>query len=97
MRAQEELRALVQLGRQRSSTRLRAGGRKGAPLFGFGRGKEEGSLGQEMARDRVEARGGGFGLGRVGWMDWIGDPEEGGDQVELVAADGMDGTARTRV
>ena len=23
-----------------------------------------------------------------GWIDWIGDPEEGGDQVELVAAQG---------
>ena len=33
-------------------------------------------------------------MGRVGWMDWIGDPEEGGDQVELVAAERrMDGTA----
>ena len=69
-------------------------GRRGAPLFGFRRGKEEGSLGQEMARDRVEARGGGFGSGRVGWMDWIGDLEEGGDQVELVAAERrMDWTA----
>ena len=43
-----------------------AEGRRGAPLFGFGRGKEEESLGQEMARDRVEARGGGFGSGRGG-------------------------------
>ena len=25
---------------------------------------------------------------RMGWMDWIGDPEEGGDQVELVVAQG---------
>ena len=47
-----------------------------------------------MARDRVEVREGGFGLGRVGWMDWIGDPEEGGDQVELVVAERrMDWTA----
>ena len=39
-------------------------------------------------------------MGRVGWMDWIGDPEEGGDQVELVAAERrMDGTTHleTRV
>ena len=33
-------------------------GQGGAPLFVFERGREEESLGQEMARDRVEARGG---------------------------------------
>ena len=41
-----------------------------------------------------DAKRGGGRVGRVDWMDWIRDPEEGGDQVELVAAERrMDGTA----
>ena len=41
-----------------------------------------------------DAKRGGGGVGRVDWMDWIGGPEEGGDQVELVAAERrVDGTS----